>query len=110
MPGSWSDLVFHNLRAEGAFLVSARRAAGKTQWVRVKSLAGEPCQIKTDLTGDVKIQGGLMNALGDGVFELKLLKGGEALLYSGEAPPSPVAAPLSADPAKAYHFGMREKP
>ena len=51
-----------------------------------------------------------MTALGGGVFELKLLKGGEALLYSGEAPPSAVAAPLSVDPAKAYHFGMQKQP
>jgi hypothetical protein len=46
MPAAWGDAVFHNLRAEGAFLVSARRAAGKTQWVRIKSLAGEPCRVK----------------------------------------------------------------
>jgi hypothetical protein len=110
MPASWPDLVFHNLRAEGAFLVSARRTAGKTQWVRVKSLAGEPCRIKPELPGDVKIQGCQMNALGNGVFELKLLKGGEALLYSSDTPPSPVAAPLSADPATSYHFGIQKKP
>jgi hypothetical protein len=110
VPTDWLDVEFHDLRAEGAFLVSARRAAGKTQWVRVKSLAGEPCRIKTDLTGDVKIQGCRMIALGDGLFELKLLKGGEALLYCGEAPPSAVVAPLSIDPAKAYHFGMQKQP
>jgi hypothetical protein len=51
-----------------------------------------------------------MNALGNGVFELKLLKGGEALLYSSDMPPSPVAAPLSADPATSYHFGIQKKP
>ena len=42
IPAAWTNAVFHNLRAEGAFLVSAERNAGKTQWVRIKSLAGEP--------------------------------------------------------------------
>ena len=48
VPAAWKDAVFHNLRAEGAFLVSAARKDGKTQWVRVKSLAGEPCRLRID--------------------------------------------------------------
>ena len=43
MPAAWPDAAFHDLRAEGAFLVSAVRRDGQTQWLRVKSLAGEPC-------------------------------------------------------------------
>jgi len=62
--GVWPDAVFHNLLAEGAFLVSARRADGKTQWVRIKSLAGEPCRVLVD--GELK--------------ELQLAKGEEVVL------------------------------
>ena len=47
-PSQWQDVAFHDLRAEGAFLVSAVRKAGKTQWVRIKSLAGEPCRVQID--------------------------------------------------------------
>ena len=35
-------------------LVSAARKDGKTQWVRVKSLAGERCRIRPGLEGEVK--------------------------------------------------------
>ncbi|MEU5725953.1 glycoside hydrolase family 95-like protein [Micromonospora sp. NPDC047738] len=45
MPDAWSDAVIHQLRAEGAFVISARRTAGRTAWVRVQSLAGEPCRL-----------------------------------------------------------------
>jgi hypothetical protein len=33
------DVEFRDLRAEGAFLVSAKRSGGQTLWVRIKSLA-----------------------------------------------------------------------
>jgi hypothetical protein len=74
VPAAWTNAVFHNLRAEGAFLVSAERKAGKTQWVRVKSLAGEPCRIQ--FNGSVQ--------------EVKLARGEEKLF--GDAPA--VVAPL----------------
>ena len=32
-PKVWPDLAFHQLRGQGAFLVSAKRQAGKTQFV-----------------------------------------------------------------------------
>jgi len=45
IPKSWTDMSYRDLRAEGAFLVTAKRKAGKTVYVRVESLAGEPCKI-----------------------------------------------------------------
>ncbi len=59
----WPDATFHNLRAEGAFLVSASRRDNQTQWARVKSLAGEPCLVRPGLEGELKI-------LSDGPVEL----------------------------------------
>ena len=38
--------AFENLRAEGAFLVSAVRQEGRTQGVSIKSLAASRCRIK----------------------------------------------------------------
>ena len=35
LPSAWQDVEYHDLRAEGAFLVSAKRAGGRTQWVRI---------------------------------------------------------------------------
>jgi len=46
IPDKWAEASFDNLRTQGAFLVSASRKNGKTQWVHIKSLAGEPCTVK----------------------------------------------------------------
>ncbi len=112
VPKAWDTAVFHDLRAEGAFLVSARRKAGKTLWVRVKSLAGEPCRIKPGIEGELKaVSSGTpvrLKPLGDGVYELGLAKGQEALLYAGSTAPEPAIAPVPADPAACNDWGVKE--
>ena len=50
LPAAWRDVVFHDLRAEGAFLVSAVRRGGQTTRVRVTSLAGEPATLVVAMT------------------------------------------------------------
>lgn len=52
LPDSWDDVEFHNFRTEGAFLVSAKRTAGKIVWVKIKSLAGEACIVQLSKDGD----------------------------------------------------------
>jgi alpha-L-fucosidase 2 len=94
----WNDAVFHDLRAEGAFLVSAAWKDGRTSWIRIKSLAGEPCRIKTDLPENmvVHINGkpGQVKPSGAGVFELPLAKGDEAFLTE-TAQVIPVVTPVA---------------
>ena len=48
VPQAWAEASFADLRGQGGFLVSAQRLAGKTAWVSVESLAGEPCVVKVD--------------------------------------------------------------
>ena len=88
-PSSWKDASFYQLRAEGAFLVSAKRENGKTQFIHVKSLAGEPCIIQSDLPADVKMIGIAPSRLQhkNGKIILDLKKGEEAVLYTGPKPP-----------------------
>jgi alpha-L-fucosidase 2 len=105
-PAAWKDAVFHNLRAEGAFLVSAARKDGKTHWIRVKSLAGEPCRIRPGLEGDAKATVPL-KPVGNGIFELTLAKGEEAILFTGQTAPECEVAPLPADPANCNFYGVR---
>jgi alpha-L-fucosidase 2 len=76
LPSTWLDLEFHDLRTEGAFLISAKRIAGLTEYVQIKSLAGEICRVKPDFnnfraegTREFKI-----HTLTDGVIEIDLLK------------------------------------
>ena len=108
VPDAWRDAVFRDLRAEGAFLVSARRAAGKTQWIRIESLAGEPCRIVPSLVGEVKATVPIKN-LGGGCYELTLAKGREALLYTGDKPPQVLIEPLTVNPRDFNTWGIKNK-
>ena len=51
IPQSWSDVSFSNLRAMGAFLVSAERRGGKVTSLTVRSERGGELQIVSPLTG-----------------------------------------------------------
>jgi hypothetical protein len=90
MPAAWQEASFHDLRVEGAFLVSAVREKGQTKFVRVKSLAGEPCLIQSDLRGKIKMisSGKASMRQQNGLIELTMAKGEEAVLYSGRKPKS----------------------
>jgi len=78
LPSGWDDVEFHNLRAEGAFLVSARRVNGTTQWVRIESLAGEPCRVKLDVPQTMRIEGdsaAQLTEIAPGDYRIRLNKG-----------------------------------
>ena len=49
IPTKWNNISFHNLRTEGAFLVSAVWENGYTTSISIKSLAGEPCIIEFNM-------------------------------------------------------------
>jgi alpha-L-fucosidase 2 len=77
VPAAWRDVEFHDLRTEGAFLVSARRSAGRTQWVRIKSLAGEPCRVRPNMPGEIRVTGSRRfqcNQVSPGFYQIDLKK------------------------------------
>jgi hypothetical protein len=83
VPAAWQDVEFRDLRAEGAFLVSAKRRGGRTEWVRIKSLAGEPCRVRPGMDGEVLIisdRNHHLQSLSAGVYGVDLNKGEEILL------------------------------
>lgn len=101
VPTSWGDASFHSMRAEGAFLVSAKRVQGKTSFVRVESLAGEPCRIKSGLSDKVKAYGLREYKLvdeGNGVTSIDLKKGEWVILYSGSLPELSITPVSVSDP------------
>lgn len=110
VPGTWDQAVFHDLRAEGAFLVSAERKKSRTTWVRIKSLAGEPCKILSPMVGEVSIlKNGKVTKVtpaADGGIEIDLKKGEEAVLFSGFQPPL-VVAPIPATPEACNAWGLK---
>jgi hypothetical protein len=96
LPSSWQDVEFHDLRAEGAFLVSARRRAGRTEWVRIHSLAGEPCRVRPGMTGEIRVTASRPFELREsapGIYGLDLVRGETVTLTSSRG--APVRAPRS---------------
>jgi hypothetical protein len=105
LPKSWKETAFHDLRTEGAFLVSALRRNGRTEWVRVKSLAGEPCIIRPSIEGTPKSSRPL-KPLGDGFYQLSLAKGEDAVLHDARIQSLPSIRPVPAQPGRANAYGL----
>lgn len=86
LPSSWEDLEFRDLRAEGAFLVSATRAGGKTCRVTIESLAGEPCRVRPGFAGPFRVEGSRdheSRMTSPGVYQIDLKKGERVSLVPG---------------------------
>jgi len=110
VPTTWSNACFADFRAEGAFLVSAERRDGVTRAVRVTSLAGEPCRIRTTLPGAVAAQGArkfALRQLPGGVTEVDLRKDETVLLHSGATAPEFRPAPV-AQLGEPNRWGLRQ--
>jgi hypothetical protein len=108
-PDDWDHLVFHDIRTEGAFLISAVRENGKTKFVRIKSLAGEPCRIIPGLDGEVNVSGYRnfdLLEVSPGVFTLDLKRGEEAILWIGTEMPDLTLAPVPEDEDNCNSFGI----
>jgi alpha-L-fucosidase 2 len=89
LPASWSNVAFDKLLARGAFEVSALRQNGVTSFIRIRSLAGGPCLLRSGLQGPVKMNGPASVKLqqrADGVLSINLKKGQEVILYTGKRP------------------------
>jgi hypothetical protein len=110
-----ADAAFFRLRADGAFLVSAARVAGVTQFVVVEREAGDaPCLIATDLApplvarpaGTVSLRPLTLGS--DTVWALEgLAPGAAALILSSHNPNvSAVVAPVAGDPALFNYWGL----
>lgn len=96
VPSAWPEVSFADLRAEGAFLVSAKRHAGNTAYVKIKSLAGEPCKMNTGMNGHIRIAGkyNSFNDLGHGIVEIGIPKGAAVILYDSESLPDTTLSPV----------------
>ena len=107
LPSAWQDIAFRDLRTEGAFLVSASRRNGLTEFTAIKSLAGEPCVIVTDIpeptfTGDRKYR---IRKIAPSTYSIDL-RAGEQVLIRRKGDKSPcIIAPLPDSPANCY--GMK---
>ena len=59
MPSAWRNASFINLRAKGAFLVSASRQDGRSVFIQVESEKGGLCRLQTGMAlADIQVRNG----------------------------------------------------
>lgn len=112
VPTSWIDASFVNMRAKGAFLISATRKTGKTVFIQVESEKGGLCRLQTgihpanmlvrDLSGN-----DVVYAIADatnGVIEVQTHQGDIFQVYDKTQQvelPAPIAHPVE----EGFSFG-----
>lgn len=104
----WKDAVFHRLRAEGGFYVSANRKNGVTDWIQIHSIAGEPCIIEHNFKGNFKIQGAEYVKINDKCCRVKLKRGQTAVLYTGDLNTKKIE-PIIVDGGTYNYYGLNSK-
>jgi alpha-L-fucosidase 2 len=111
VPKSWKDATIADMRTEGAFLVTAVKKDGQTRLIRIKSEAGEPLRVKTDMAEPIASVDGNsieLERAGEGVYEVPLQKGQTVVLSpKGSATEPPLVAPVPDQPDQRNTFGLR---
>jgi len=107
VPKSWENLSFDGLLAKGGFEISATRSKGMTEFVSVKSHAGEPCIVKLDFKPAriAGVDGSAVKVLKDGRLAVTM-KEGEQVIFYAEGVAGAAVAPVKADPDQINSFGI----
>jgi alpha-L-fucosidase len=109
VPTTWKDAAFDRLRGDGAFLVSAVRRDGRTAWVRIESLAGEPARVVVrdwhaavvrEHTGPTP----RVTRANGGEFVLDLARGASVVLAPDATTPLAKLAPVALPSASQHTF------
>jgi len=109
VPSSWRDVTIHNGRTQGAFLVSVRRTGGVTRFVRILSLAGEPCLVRTGIPGQLSARTGTgrtatVTKVDSQTVRVDLRNGEEIVLTPAGTNPALTIAPVNAGPV--FRWGL----
>lgn len=115
-PEKWRDVAFKDLRTQGAFLVSAGKKDGVTQFVTVKSLIGSPCFVQTDIPNPKVYINGVAAAkkqvrIGKGGMYQIALKKGQSVTFVPIVPEKTelTVKPIPVSEADRNLFGLNEK-
>lgn len=112
VPDDWKGASFDKLLAKGAFEVSAVRENGKTQFIKIKSLAGQPLLVKTDWSVPIKTTGNRVFKITqkeDGIVTVDLKKGEEVILYTGVKPSSFVINAIATNDNNSNYWGLHSQ-
>lgn len=105
VPSDWKNITFQDLRAEGGFLVGASRIDRQTQWIKIMSLAGEPCLIQSDLLGIPQSTAPIEQVCED-CWSISIKAGESALLWPEETNPDIIIRPVDRAREHMNLFGM----
>ncbi|QDT10839.1 glycosyl hydrolase family 95 catalytic domain-containing protein [Planctomycetes bacterium K23_9] len=107
VPDDWSTVQFHQLRGEGAFLVSARREQGSTKWAVIQSQSGGTVAIDPQMPAaqyltspDTTVQ-----VSQDGLYQVKTLPGGWVAFYPQGEPLTDFTVTPVPRRGKPFRFG-----
>jgi alpha-L-fucosidase 2 len=112
IPASWETCSFHHFRTEGAFLVSASRTYGKTDFIQIHSLEGERCLLKTDIDNLVVVESNGKNKvkrLANNLYEIDLQRGETILLRSSHYQGDYLIKPSPVNENDKNSYGLNEK-
>lgn len=109
VPDKWKDVAYADLLAEGAFKITASRKQGKTEFAQVKSLAGEPCIVKTDIPNPIfkGKRNFVVEKTGEGIYRIDLKKGEEVIIYPESQSPDFILSPITH--SSPNYFGKKAK-
>ncbi|WP_439663723.1 glycosyl hydrolase family 95 catalytic domain-containing protein [Lentzea sp. HUAS TT2] len=96
VPSAWPDVVIADHSAEGGFSVTARRVQGRTEFVLVRSRAGEPLVLRHGIEGPVSVVAPVRyHDRGDGTLEIPLRRGQEVLVHPRGRRPDLAVRPVA---------------
>ena len=109
LPKSWKNVSFSGMLTKGGFEISASRRDGETEFVAVKSNAGEPCVLKLDFEPK-RIEGiaeSAIKKLADGRLEVNIPSGTSVVFYADEVGEA-LVKPVEGSVAKRNSFGLND--
>jgi hypothetical protein len=102
----WPEISLDNFRTQGAFLLSASRQKGATRWIKLRSEAGAPCVVRTDIKDPVvRDRSGRpkrFSVLPNGDLGIELRRGEEAFIHRNGDRPEFEVGPVIGAPAPSW--------
>jgi hypothetical protein len=110
VPDAWKEVSYSNLRTEGAFLVTAKRARGKTVYLKISSLAGGSFKLtigSPELAYRVsKASGTKATRNSDGNWQISMSKGTTLEFFGSSSKEDKVIEPIAPQTTKLNYFGL----
>jgi hypothetical protein len=110
VPDAWKEVSYRDLRTEGAFLVTAKRAGGTAKYVKIKSLAGGSFKLtigSAETAYRIKNKAGAkVNKNQDGSWSVYIPKGKSIEFIGSRLKEDRVIEPVAPQQDRLNYFGL----